>query len=66
MKRTSKAVAVLKEFVDRAYFLKAEKLLICSGRSRTRREEKAKRQLVKSLNELLIMRRRFRATTSWN
>jgi len=49
-----KAVAVLKEFVDRAYFLRAEKLLICSGPDPGPGErEKAKKQLVKSLNELL-------------
>lgn len=48
-----RAVAVLKDFISRAYFLKAEKLLICSGPdpgSRYRKE--AKRQLIKSLNEL--------------
>ncbi len=49
-----KAVAVLKEFVDRAYFLRAEKLLICSGPDPGSTDRKrAKRQLIKSLNELL-------------
>jgi sugar phosphate isomerase/epimerase len=49
-----KAVEVLKGFVDRAYFLRAEKLMICSGPDPGPTDrERAKRQLVKSLNELL-------------
>jgi sugar phosphate isomerase/epimerase len=49
-----KAVEVLKGFVDKAYFLRAEKLMICSGPDPGPAErEKAKRQLIKSLNELL-------------
>jgi len=49
-----KAVSVLKDFVSRAYFLRAEKLLICSGPDpgESYREE-AKRQFKKSLNEIL-------------
>jgi sugar phosphate isomerase/epimerase len=49
-----KAVAVLKEFVYRSYFLKAEKLLICSGPDPgPQYREEAKGQLIKSLCELL-------------
>ena len=49
-----RAVAVLKDFISRAYFLKAEKLLICSGPDPGPLHRKeAKRQLIKSLNELL-------------
>ena len=49
-----KAVEVLKGFVEKAYFLRAEKLMICSGADPGPTDrEKAKRQLIKSLNELL-------------
>ena len=49
-----KAVEVLKGFVEKAYFLRAEKLMICSGPDPGPADrEKAKRQLIKSLNELL-------------
>ena len=49
-----KAVEALKGFVERAYFLRAEKLMICSGPDPGPSDrEKAKRQLIKSLNELL-------------
>jgi sugar phosphate isomerase/epimerase len=52
--KRQEAVGVLKEFVERAYSLRAEKLMICSGPDPGPSErEKAKRQLVKSLNELL-------------
>ena len=49
-----KAVEVLKGFVEKAYFLRAEKLMICSGPDPGPADrEKAKRQLIKSLKELL-------------
>ena len=49
-----KAVGVLKEFVERAYFLRAEKLMVCSGPDPgTTDRDRAKKQLIKSLNELL-------------
>jgi len=49
-----KAVEVLKGFVENAYFLRAEKLMVCSGPDPGPADrERAKRQLVKSLDELL-------------
>jgi len=49
-----KAVEELKGFVERAYLLGAEKLMICSGPDPApSNREKAKTQLIKSLNELL-------------
>jgi sugar phosphate isomerase/epimerase len=49
-----KALTVLKDFVIKAYFLNAEKLLICSGPDPGPNYRKeAKKQFVKSLNELL-------------
>jgi sugar phosphate isomerase/epimerase len=54
------AVTVLKEFVERAYFIKAEKLMICSGPDPgVANREKAKKQLMKSLNELLEWTHQF-------
>jgi sugar phosphate isomerase/epimerase len=49
-----KALTVLKDFVSKAYFLNAEKLLICSGPDPgpSYRKE-AKKQFIKSLKELL-------------
>ena len=48
------AVGALKELVESAYSLRAEKLMICSGPDPGPTDrEKAKRQLIKSLNELL-------------
>lgn len=52
--KRQEAVGVLKTFVEWAYFLRAEKLMICSGPDPGPTDrEKAKRQLIKSLNELL-------------
>jgi len=52
--KRQEAVSVLKEFVERAYLLRAEKLMICSGPDPgPSNREKAKKQLIKSLNELL-------------
>lgn len=52
--KRQEAVTVLKEFVEKAYFLRAEKLMICSGPDPGPADrEKAKMQLIKSLNELL-------------
>jgi len=49
-----KAVKVLKGFVEKAYLLRAEKLMVCSGPDPGPMDrERAKRQLIKSLNELL-------------
>lgn len=49
-----KAVEVLKGFVEKAYLLRAEKLMVCSGPDPGPMDrERAKRQLIKSLNELL-------------
>lgn len=49
-----KAVEALKEFVEKAYFIRAEKLMICSGPDPgPMNREKAKKQLTKSLGELL-------------
>ncbi len=49
-----KAVAALKDFISRAYFLNAEKLLICSGPDPGLAYRKeAKSHLIKSINELL-------------
>ena len=52
--KRQEAVSVLKDFVEKAYALRAEKLMVCSGPDpRPSDREKAKRQLIKSLNELL-------------
>lgn len=49
-----RTVTVLKEFVEKTYFLRAEKLMICSGPDPGPGDrEKAKKQLIKSLEELL-------------
>jgi len=52
--KRQEAVSVLKEFVKSAYFLRAEKMMICSGPDPGPAErDEAKRQLIKSLIELL-------------
>lgn len=52
--KRQEAVAALKEFAKSAYFLRAEKLMVCSGPDPGSADrEKAKRQLIQSLNELL-------------
>jgi sugar phosphate isomerase/epimerase len=49
-----KAVSILKELIQRAYFLNAEKLIFCSGPDPGIGERKeAKKQLIQSLFELL-------------
>jgi sugar phosphate isomerase/epimerase len=59
--KRQEAVDVLKDFVERAYSLQAEKLMICSGPDPGPSDrEKAKRQLIKSLNELLEWTRQWR------
>lgn len=52
--KRQEAVSALKEFVESSYSLRAEKLMICSGPDPGPEDrEKAKRQLIKSLSELL-------------